>query len=168
MTPPGTAVDLPMLLEALRAAWERFPPEPDLRQLVPEPLLRDDDILNSLLFVDAPQRSRRDLPATLAYYLTILPVLAAGSKSVHGLLLHEIDQREDRFAPELAARLKDTYGARFARDVDRTVGFYRDLHPEGTEPPARELAPGQRLDKYEDRTAKSGRRGTWSCSAMSP
>ncbi|MHC4775966.1 MAG: serine/threonine-protein kinase, partial [Planctomycetota bacterium] len=138
-----------MLLEALRAAWERFPPEPDLLQLVPEPLLRDDDILNSLLFVDAPQRSRRDLPATLAWYLTILPGLAPGSKSVHGLLLHEIDQREDRFAPELAARLKDTYGARFARDVDRTVGFYRDLHPEGTEPPARELAPGQRLDKYE-------------------
>ncbi|MHC4128397.1 MAG: serine/threonine-protein kinase [Planctomycetota bacterium] len=138
-----------MLLEALRAAWERFPPEPDLRQLVPEPLLRDGEILNSLLFVDAPQRSQRDLPATLAYYLTILPDLAPGSKSVHGLLLHEIDQREDRFAPEVAARLKDTYGARFARDVDRTVGFYRDLHPEGTEPPARELAPGQRLDKYE-------------------
>jgi serine/threonine protein kinase len=33
--------------------------------------------------------------------------------------------------------------------VDRTVGFYRDLHPEGGEPPARELAPGQRFDKYE-------------------
>ena len=75
MTPRGTTVDVCALLEALRAAWERFPPEPDLRALIPERALADDEVLNSLLFVDAPQRARRDLPATLAHYLTILPDL---------------------------------------------------------------------------------------------